>query len=377
MSLDIDGATSDHVGGIEDWQWSPVEEAAIEDLVARLDRYRSPVLSAASGWERGTPTDYLESLVKYWARSFDWRVAERRICSYPWVRANINGEPVTAIHRRSRDPEAPVVVLLHGWPDSFLRFERVLPLLEDVHVVIPCLKGYPGAVIAGSEVATPAVMAEQVAGLLRALGYTRYVVSGGDVGSVVATHLAGNHGKSVSALHMTDLPAIKVPVAVRRELTERELIYYREARRWRATEGAYRAEQATKPHTLARSLSDSPVGLAAWIIEKLHGWSDCRGDIESVFSRDDLLTWVSLYWHTGAIGTSFDPYSAPPLNVDHVETPTAVSMFRHGLLPPGRELFRRFYNVQSWNEHADGGHFAAWERPVEFVEGLRSALTLA
>lgn len=136
-------------------------------------------------------------------------------------------------------------------------------------------------------------------------------------------------------------------------------------------------EQATKPHTLAHSLADSPAGLASWIVEKLHGWSDHDGDVESVFALDDLLTWVSLYWYTGAIGTSFDPYSAPPLDVRYITTPTTVSMFSHGLLPPERSLFARFYDVRSWSLHDSGGHFAAWERPANFVDGVREALTHA
>ncbi|PKZ63841.1 enterotoxin [Gordonia terrae] len=359
------------------WDWKPVDDIDIEDLRERVARYRPPVLSRASGWGRGVPTDYLGALTEHWAGSFDWRVPEVRIRSYPWTRVHIDGEPVTAIHQRSIDPDAPVVVLLHGWPDSFLRFERVLPLLSDVHVVVPCLTGYPGAVTAGIQPATPRVMARQVAGLIEALGYERYVVSGGDVGSVVATHMARAHGDSVSALHLTDLPALRVSPDLRGDLTEREQRYYRDARRWRATEGGYRLLQATKPHTLARALSDSPVGLAAWIIEKLIGWSDSRGENGFAFDRDDLLTWVSLYWYTGAIGTSFDPYSAAPLDVGFVDTPTAVSMFRHEILPPGPDLFRRFYDVRSWTEYDVGGHFAAWERPAEFVVGLRNALVLA
>ncbi|QGP89774.1 alpha/beta fold hydrolase [Gordonia sp. 135] len=359
---------------VVDWAWEPVSEEAISDLSSRLEHSRDAVLSSADAWSRGVPADFLQTLLRHWSRAFDWRVPEQRIRSYPWVRTHIDGVPVTAIHQRATDPDAPVVVLLHGWPDSFLRFERVLPLLTDVHAVIPCLMGFPGAVGVSDRVATPQLMADQVAALMNALGYDRYVVSGGDVGSVVATHLATNHGDAVAALHLTDLPAIRVPEAIRESLTESEQKYYRDARRWRSAEGGYLVEQATKPHTLAHALADSPAGLAAWIIEKLHGWSDHNGDVESAFTRDDLLTWVSLYWHTRAIGTSFDPYSALPLDVPFIKTPTAVSMFSHGLLPPERSLFAKFYNVRSWALHDSGGHFAAWEKPAEFLSGLHAAV---
>ena len=362
--------------GVQEWVWEPVEDEAIADLSARLERCRPAVLSSADGWSRGVPADFLQTLVQHWSTTFDWRVPEERIRSYPWVRTHVDDVPVTAIHQRSDDPDAPVIVLLHGWPDSFLRFERALPLLNDVHVVVPCLMGFPGATGVSDRVATPKLMAGQVAGLMKALGYTRYVVSGGDVGSVVATHLAMSHA-TVAALHLTDLPAIRVPNAVRESLTDSEKNYYRDARRWRAVEAGYLVEQATKPHTLAHSLADSPAGLASWIVEKLHGWSDHDGDVESVFALDDLLTWVSLYWYTGAIGTSFDPYSAPPLDVRYITTPTTVSMFSHGLLPPERSLFARFYDVRSWSLHDSGGHFAAWERPANFVDGVREALTHA
>lgn len=359
------------------WTWEPVADDEIIDLATRLERYRSAVLSNADGWGRGVPADFLQSLVRHWAESFDWRVPERRIRSYPWVRVDVDGVPVTAIHQRSADPYAPVVVLLHGWPDSFLRFERVLPMLHDVHVVVPCLTGFPGAADGVGQVATPEVMAVHVAALLVALGYTRYVVSGGDVGSVVATHLATGHPDTVAALHLTDLPAIRLTEDVRQSLSDSEQKYYRDARRWRAAEGGYYVEQATKPHTLAHALADSPVGLAAWIVEKLHGWSEHDGDGGSAFSRHDLLTWVSLYWYTGSIGTSFDPYSALPLSAPFVATPTAVSMFRNDLLPVDRGLFAKFFDVRSWAEHESGGHFAAWERPELFVRGLRDAVDLA
>lgn len=372
MSLD---AESDRTPS--GWPWEQVSDEALEDLRRRLAAYRRPIVSPATGWDRGTPTDYLQSIVDYWTETFDWRTQELRIRSLPWIYATAGDRGITAIHQKCERSDAPAVVLLHGWPDSVLRFERVLPLLTELHVVAPCLAGYPGATTGDGRVASPSAMADEVAGMMSALGYDDYIVSGGDVGAVVAHIMATRYPDRVAALHLTDMPAIRVPAAVRAQLSERDQAYYSEARRWRASEGGYLHEQATKPHTLAAALSDSPAGLAAWIIEKLRGWSDCNDDLESVFPTDDLLTWVSLYWFTRTIGTSFDPYSALALDYQYITTPTAVSMFSHGLMPARRELFEKFFDVHAWESHDSGGHFAAWERPAEFARGVMSAAALS
>ncbi len=147
--------------------------------------------------------------------------------------------------------------------------------------------------------------------------------------------------------------------------------------RWRRTDGAYLQQQATRPHTLAVGLGDSPAGLAAWIAEKLRGWSDCGGDVESVFLRDDLLTWITAYWVTGSIGTSFAPYARPSPSFDRIEVPTVVSQFPHELLHAPRSFAEKVFDVRVWQEPTAGGHFAAWERPEEYVDGVRAAVALA
>jgi pimeloyl-ACP methyl ester carboxylesterase len=147
---------------------------------------------------------------------------------------------------------------------------------------------------------------------------------------------------------------------------------------WRFKEGGYAIEQATKPHTLAVGLGDSPAGLAAWIVEKLRSWSDCGDDVETAFPREDLLTWLTLYWVTGTIGSSFLSYveQTPPVT-GRIEVPTAVTMFPGDLIPAPRVYAERFFNLRVWEEPADGGHFGAWERPEVYVKGLRAAVALA
>jgi pimeloyl-ACP methyl ester carboxylesterase len=347
----------------------PIEQTVLDDLRARLRAFRPVRPTGDHGWDRGTDPDYLADLVRWWAEDYDWRVHERRIRSLPWVRT----DRARVVHQRAADAGAPPLVLLHGWPDSVLRYERVLPLLTDVHVVVPALPGYPFAAPATGGMSA-AEMAEVVAGAMAELGYDRYVVSGGDIGRGVAMAMAAGHPDRVAALHLTDVPTTHLLSADPDTLSPEELDYRHRTERWRLTEGAYLLEQATRPHTLAAALGDSPAGLAAWIVEKLRGWSDCDGDVESVFPREDLLTWVTAYWVTGTIGTSFAPYAQPSPPVSRVDPPTVITQFAHDTVPAPRAVAERVFDLREWQEESAGGHFAAWERPEAFVRGVRTAL---
>lgn len=361
----------------------PVDEDVLADLRARLRATRRvPVVPPAAGgpgWSRGVDPQWLSGLLTDWA-AFDWRRHEQRIRSLPWVAREVGGVPVRAVHQRARRDEAPVVVLLHGWPDSVLRFEKVLPLLEDVHVLVPALPGYPFApALADAERGAMSTtrMADLVAGAVRDLGYQRVTVSGGDIGSSVAESLASRHRDLVGSLHLTDVPYTHLFSVDPGELSEAEQAYLREGRQWQSAEGAYALEQSTKPATLAVALGDSPAGLAAWISEKLASWSDSGGDVDAVFTREELLTWVTAYWVTGAIGTSFAPYANQKEPVDRVDVPTVVTQIPHDLVRAPRSFGERFFDVRVWDDLDSGGHFGAWERPQAFVDGLRRALAVA
>ena len=356
---------------------APVDEAVLTDLRARLRAFRPVTLSSGLGWDRGTDADYLADLVAYWADGYDWRGPERRILAHPWVRTVADGVPARSIHQRADDAAAPAVVLLHGWPDSVLRFEPVLPLLRDLHVVVPCLPGYPFAEPPTPVGMSTTAMADVVAGVTAELGYRRYVVCGGDIGAAVAEALAAAHPDRVAALHLTNIPTGHLATIPETELTDDERAYAAAVRSWVRSEGGYAQEQSTKPHTLAVGLGDSPAGLAAWIVEKLRSWSDCGDDVESAFPRDDLLTWVTAYWVTGTIGTSFSPYAEPREPVGRLDVPTVVSLFPHDPLPAPRSLADRFFDVRVWDERPDGGHFAAWERPEAYAAGVRAAVAAA
>ena len=359
-------------------------EAGLDDLRRRLAGYRRVALPEGHGWERGTDPDFLAELVTTWHDTYDWRAHEARLRNQPWVLTTDAETPVRAIRVRATraggaDDGRPTVVLLHGWPDSVLRFTRVLPLLTDVDVVVPALPGYPFAAPVAQVGLSAWDVGTAIVAALEELGIERYVLSAGDVGCDVAEAIAAQRTDRVAALHLTDVTQSRYLVEPPSDLTAAEAAFVARGRRWQADEGAYGHEQSTKPHTLAVGLGDSPAGLAAWIVEKLRSWTDGGGDLEAVFSRDELLTWVMAYWTSGAIGTSFTPYVevATQPRPDRLAPPAAFTIFPHDLANPPRSWAERFFDVGSWRELTAGGHFAAWERPEEYVAGVREALRLA
>ena len=336
-----------------------------DDLRTRIRNTRRVV--APWGADRGVGGADFEALLDRWADGYDWSEHERRIDGLPWRAAG----GVRLIHQRSTNPDAPVVVLLHGWPDSVLRFERVLPLLTDLHVVVPALPGYPFAEPLTTPGLSVARIADLVADALAELGYSRYTLSGGDVGGDVAEVLASEYQRRVASLHLTNVSARHAATADPTKLAPDAAAYLGQAGQWFRAEGGYIAEQSTRPNTLAVALGDSPAGLAAWIVEKLQSWSD-----DSAFTPDDLLTWVTAYWVTGTIGTSFSTYTEPFTIPARVETPTVLSAFPRDIKPAPRSYVEAFVNVVEFIEHDAGGHFAAWEQPHAYAEDLRRAVKL-
>ncbi|TDO07918.1 pimeloyl-ACP methyl ester carboxylesterase [Mycobacterium sp. BK086] len=358
---------------------SPVPQSVLDDLQTRLASYRRVELPVGFGWERGVDGEYLARLLDYWTTSYDWREHEEQLLTLPWTVAGTNSEtPIRAIHQRSADDGAGTVLLLHGWPDSVLRFHKILPMLTEAHLVVPALPGFPFAAPIDRRGVSATAAAEAIAAAMTDLGYDRYVVSAGDVGCDVAEAIAADHPDAVAALHLTDVSQYRYLVNPPQDVTESERAYMAHGHRWQDAEGGYMHLQRTKPHTVAVGLGDSPAGLAAWILEKLRSWTDCGGDVEAVFSRDQLLTWITAYWVSGAIGTSFTPYvesgSKPPARI---QIPTAFTIFPKDLVNAPREFAERFFDVRSWSEESRGGHFAAWECPVEYVAGVRAAVELA
>lgn len=352
----------------------PLEE--IDDLRTRLRRFRAPALVPGQAWSRGVDDEYLRSLIEHWGTEYDWSVHEARIRDLGWELAGLS-RPLRVVHRPSAQSDV-TVLLLHGWPDSVLRFEKILPRLDDVNVVAPALPGFPFAHPIPERGLSSVEMAAAVAEAMSDLGYERYIVSAGDVGCDVAEALAAAHPDAVAALHLTDVSQYHFLVDPPEDLSPAEDAYIRHGHAWQAEEGGYMHEQSTKPQTLAVGLSDSPAGLAAWILEKLHSWTDNGGDVESVFTRDEILTWISAYWFGRSIGTSFTPYAeAAPKPWPKITAPTVFTVFPKDLVNAPREFAERYFTVTEWTECARGGHFAAWEQPDDYLAGIRSAIAHA
>ncbi|MFI1919864.1 epoxide hydrolase family protein [Nocardia sp. NPDC020380] len=342
-----------------------------DELQERLRRTRRVTTPWSEDRTRGIGGTHLDELLERWADGYDWGVHERRIDEFPWETVQTGDVDLRVIHQRSADPGAPVVVLLHGWPDSVLRFERVLPLLADLHVVVPALPGFPFA----APLTMPGMSVNRIAGIVAAaldqLGYSRYTLSGGDVGGTVAEILAAEHPDRVAALHLTNVAPLHALTVDRSKLAPDAVAYLDRSAQWFRTEGGYIAEQSTRPNTLAVALGDSPAGLAAWIVEKLESWSD-----ESAFTVDELLTWVNAYWVSGTIGTSFATYVEPVTLPDRIDTPTVLSVFPRDIKPEPRSYAEAFLNICEYVNHQAGGHFAAWEQPEAYAEDIRRAVKL-
>lgn len=350
-----------------------VPDAVLEDLRARIRNVHRVGLPGAHDWSLGVSANYLDALLSTWAEDYDWRDVEARVRALPWVLSERRAVPLRVVHQRAAAPDSAAVVLLHGWPDSVLRFSKVLPLLTDVHVVVPALPGYPfAAPIAPSRISA-ATMATAVAATMTELGYDRYVVSAGDVGTDIAEALASRHPDQVVGLHLTDLSHHHALVDPPTHLSATEAAYFSRVHQWHDAEGGYNHQQSTRPNTLAVGLGDSPAGLAAWILERLSRWSDSGGDVETVFTPRDILDWITAYWVSGAIGTSFAPYA----NRDRpgrIIAPTSFTMFPGDLVNAPREFAARFFDIRAWVNTSGGGHFDAWERPEDYVAGIRRAL---
>jgi len=325
----------------------------------------------------------LRRLAARWATDYDWYAEQAAINALPTFTAEIDGAPVHYLLYRGESPGALPLVLTHGWPSSFLEMPRLARRLAtpSLHggdprdaftVVVPSLPGFglspqrpelPATV--GTHELWHRLMHDQ-------LGFERYGAHGGDLGAGVTSLLAQEHPESVVGAHL--LAVADPPDVDPGTLTADERDYQRSMRRWFAEDGGYEHEQMTRPLALGHGLSDSPVGLLAWIVEKYREWSDCDGDVSRCFPDDYLLTQASLYWFTETISTSFRPYyeyaQGWTARVRRVDVPTAVAAFPKDLTLPPRSWAERTYNVTHYTRMPRGGHFAAYEQPELLARDL-------
>jgi microsomal epoxide hydrolase len=376
-----------------------VPDRDLEDLRERLSRTRYPDQAPGEPWAYGTDLGYLRDLVDYWRRHFDWRQQEARLNALPQFKASLRGVNVHFLHVEGRGPKPCPLLLSHGWPGSVLEFLEIIPRLTDparfggdpadaFTVVAPSLPGYTLSFVPGQKRFPVEAIAGMLAELMtEVLGYRRFAAQGGDWGSFVASRIAYVHEPNVLGIHLNLMPLRRDP-AILGDPSPEEVRYLGELTTWMREETGYQWIQGTRPQTLAYGLTDSPAALAAWIVEKFRAWSDCGGDIESVFTKDQLLANVSLYWFTGSIGSSFWPYYArlhgpwPIPEGATVDVPTGYAEFPKEILRPPHSLAARtFTDLRRWTVMPKGGHFAAMEQPealareiVEFFRPLREAL---
>jgi pimeloyl-ACP methyl ester carboxylesterase len=331
-----------------------IPQATLDDLYKRLQCTRWLDEVQGAGWDYGSNLAYLKALVDYWLTVFDWRSQEEALNRFAHFRATIDGFGIHFIHERGKGPNPLPILLTHGWPDSFFRMHKIIPLLTDparygsnaedsFDVVVPSLPGYGFSDRPTVKGFTDERTAELFAKLMsQELGYKRFAAHGGDVGSGVTEKLAFAHAASLVGIHLTDIPYWHLFSVPQDNLSQAEQSYLEAGQKWQMEEGAYAILQSTKPQTLAYGLNDSPTGLAAWIIEKFRAWSDCNGDVENRFSKDELLTNIMIYWATETINSSFLPYYEadhnPPEHLGkRVDVPTGVAIFPKDLVPAPRD----------------------------------------
>ncbi|MBV9512026.1 MAG: alpha/beta fold hydrolase [Caulobacteraceae bacterium] len=367
-----------------------ITPAAVDDLRARLARTRWPGQLDGGGWDYGTEEGYLQGLCRHWAEAYDFADAAARFNAYPQFMTEVGGEQLHFYHVRSPEPDALPLIITHGWPGSVAEFLDVLGPLSDpaahggeprqaFHVVAPSIPGYGPSGPTRQRSLTTAKIAAMFAELMAALGYGRYVAQGGDWGAIISAHVASVDAAHVAALHLNLIygrPPNSKDILAGLNETERQDVARTQA--FNLEESGYQRIQETKPQTLAYGLTDSPAGLAGWIVEKFRTWSDCGGDPESVYSRDRLLDNITLYWLTGTINSSTrlyyennGPGRAEPFARD-IKAPTGHALYPGEIVRTPRPWAEQvFNNIQSWTTMPRGGHFAAMEQPALFTEELR------
>ena len=368
-----------------------VPDAVLTDLRERLARTRFPDEMPGSGWTYGTSLAYVRELVAYWRDRYDWRAAEARLNSWPQFRATVGGLGIHFIHARGVGPRPLPVVITHGWPGSVAEFQDIIGPLSDpgrhggdpadaFDVVAPSMPGYGFS----DHPAEPGMQPERIAALwaelMDGLGYRRFGAQGGDWGAMVTTYLGAKHSDRVAGIHLNMVIAFpedrKNPPMD--GVTQEELADLMRMPQFLREETGYQRIQGTKPQTLAYALNDSPAGLAAWIVEKFRAWSDCDGDVERCFTKDQLLTNIMLYWVPETANSSCRLYYEaqhadmfPPAGF-RVEVPTGCAIFPGEMFKPPRVWAERMFNVQRWTRFPAGGHFAAMEEPAALVEDVRA-----
>ncbi len=371
-----------------------VDDAVLDDLNRRLDHARWPDQAPGEEWSLGIPVEVVAEAVEHWRHHYDWRAREAQMNRWPHFLTEAAGEQVHFIHARSPEPDATPIVLTHGWPGSFVEFLDVIGPLTDpaahggdaadaFHVVVPSMPGYGFSGPTRQPGFDVSRVADSLAEVMAQLGYERYIAQGGDWGAIVTRHLGESHADRLIGVHFNMLFAF--PGADETDamagVTDAEMERFGAAATRIADGTGYMAIQSTKPQTLAYGLTDSPTGLAAWILEKFQVWSDLEpGGLAATYGWDRLLDNLMAYWVTNTVGSAARLYAesrraghaADQPWTGRVDVPTGYANHPYELMQTPRAWADKRYRIVHWTEQPRGGHFAAFERPEPFVEDLRA-----
>ena len=367
-----------------------VPEAKLASIRAAVAAAELPPAPADDAdWRYGVDVAWLAGFLAYWAETYDWRAEEMRLNRFPQFLAEIDGVDIHFFHVRGSASRPRPLILTHGWPGSAYEFSGLIEPLchperfggdaeDGFDLVIPSLPG-----VGFSGVPPRPMGPRAIAGLWRTLmtdvlGYARFAAQGGDLGSSISTWLGADHGDVVAAIHLT----LCIPPMTDATDDPAELKWRADFAAVQQRESAYMVEHMTKPQTVATVLAASPVALAAWVLEKFHSWGDTGGDIESRFSKDQLIANLMFYLAADRAGTAIWLYrgaaeerAAGRFDGLKVEVPTALALFpKEFLPPPPRAAVARYYDLRRWTEMAAGGHFAALEEPQALVDDVRAFL---
>ncbi len=369
-----------------------VPDAAINDLKTRLQNTRLPDQISETTWEYGTDKTYLTELIDYWENEFDWREQERTLNEFDHFKTEIDEIEMHFIHQRSEHPDAIPLMIVHGWPGSISEFSKIIdPLIDPVayggsasdafHVITPSLPGFGFSSAPTQPGYSPEKIAHILAALMEKIGYQRYAIAGGDWGAIINRHLAFNYPDRLIGLHSNMMLAgPPTDREQRADVTQAEETARAARGAYMQNERAYQQIQGSKPQTLGYGLNDSPTGLAAWIVEKFHGWTDmpqgATGYLDNHFTKDELLTNIAIYWFTGTITSSTRIYyenSKTPIEtpLGYINVPTGAAIFPAEIFVTPRAWAESAYDLRHWSVMTEGGHFAALEKPDLYLNDLQ------
>lgn len=346
-------------------------ESQFTDLRRRIADTRWPSETNSNDWSLGTPTGVLRNVMEHWCKDYDWQRKERELNQYPQYLCKIKDITIHFFHIPGNKPDSTPILMAHGWPDSFLRYAKTFPLLEDYSLVVPSMPGFAFSTLPSKGYINNSDTADIYHHLMtQVLGYSSYIATGGDMGRGVVCYLASRHPDTVKGLMLTDVGLAKdIVTAPDSALTADEREYKRAASEWLQKEGAYISIQSTKPSSLGFGLSDSPTGMAGLLVEKFHDWSD-----REHLSMEDLLDNLTVYWMTNCAQSSIrayygNSYTLPEMG--QVSVPMGIARFPKDILPVPKTWIEKHYNLIQFSEMPYGGHFTAMEAPEPFADALK------